>query len=50
MNDLSLTGDFPMWFGGMLGMLVNKDASKQAASYVPIVQQVVQNAKVFPLP
>jgi hypothetical protein len=39
-----------MWFAGMLGINIAEGAIKQAASYVPVVQQVMADGKVFPLP
>ncbi|HYP14640.1 MAG TPA: hypothetical protein VEQ63_12005, partial [Bryobacteraceae bacterium] len=50
MDDLNLTDEFPMRFAATLGINVAEDAIKQPANYVPIVRQVMPDAKVFALP
>jgi hypothetical protein len=46
MHEKKLTGDFPQFFAGMLGISQDTGAIDQAANYVPIVQQVIPGGQV----
>jgi hypothetical protein len=49
-KDLDLTDDFPRFFAGMVGAPVSDPALKIEGNFLPVGQQVMADAKIFPLP
>jgi hypothetical protein len=47
---LDLTDDFPRFFAGMVGAPVSDPALKIEGNFLPVGQQVMADAKIFPLP